>query len=134
MKNGSRCRNIWAGARNMGICLAQLTSSRSQRHAARVGGSSSQRIGTGQFSHEAFHKKTSGCPAGWVPSMLSRESARGFVFLVPCFSEQPNIGRKNSFGGSPTFLYFSKLEVFMKNRTSMSGHLHFSPCTTQKGH
>lgn len=134
---GSRCQNVCAATPNIGVSLAQLTSSRSQRHEAWVGVGGGQRIGTGQFSHEAFHKKTSGCPAGWVPPMLSRESTLGFVFLVPCFfffSEQHKTGGKNSLGRNTTFFYSLKVwEVLMRNRTSWSGQTHFSLCTAQKG-
>lgn len=62
-----------------------------------VGGGDSQRT---SFQFNLGEEAEPGCISqqglAQTPSVLSRENALGFGFLVPCFSEQHKTGRKNS--------------------------------------
>lgn len=62
-----------------------------------VGGRDSQRTG---FQVNLGEEAQPGCISqqglGQTPSVLSRENALGFGFLVPCLSEQHKTGMKNS--------------------------------------
>lgn len=86
----------------MGVGLAQLTSSGSQRDTTWVGGGGSHTIvlqaNLGEEAQpQSISQQDLGQPCWSASSGLSRESTLGFGFLVPCFSKQHKFGRKNQF-------------------------------------